>query len=629
MSFFEELKRRNVFRVGIGYLITAWLLLQVIDVVMPIMAVPDWVPRVILLLLAVGFIPALIFAWAFELTPDGLKRDRDVDRNQSVAQQTGRKLDRAIMFVMAIALAWFAWDKFAGSAPKPPAEAAARPVEAAMPAAQTPESTQKSIAVLPFVNMSADPDQEYFSDGLAEELLNRLAKINDLRVAARTSSFQFKGQNLDVADIGRQLKVDNVLEGSVRKSGNRLRITAQLISAAEGYHLWSETYERELDDVFAIQDDISTAITQALEVELGTSGKALSATPERNLEAYNIYLQARYFLARRGGDNMLQAARLFKQATDMEPGFTDAWSGLAFTAALFPNYTAEFSSQEALEQCLEAAENAFESDPDNPEALVARGRVRSTIQWDWAGAQEDFERALAAAPNDINTLNFFGDFLTQTGDFSRAEQIKKRLATELDPLSPIHANDLNMHYSIRGMYPEALDYARRAVSLDPSNDIRKDGLIWALMNLGQWEEARDLMHQYAKTGSGIPGGNLTWAVNDAYLNADIPKIRSTLTALIELEQAQKQPYWNTSIAFYTLWLDGPRAAIPWLKRAYQAREYGIAWPDPFFRPDLLSDDPEWQAFWRQPGLAELIDLRRTNSPGYTANYNWRERPEQP
>jgi len=324
MSLFEELKRRNVFRVGIAYGVASWLLLQLSDVLAPLLNLPETAQRYVLFALVIGFIPALIFAWAFELTPDGIRKEKDVDRSQSIAPQTGRKLDRTIIVVLALAVVFLLYKQF-GQRPGEPEQVAAQPAVENI----SPASTVKSVAVLPFVNMSSDPEQEYFSDGLSEELLNRLAKNNQLHVAARTSAFQFKGQNLDISEIGRQLNVAHVLEGSVRKSGNRLRITAQLIQVDNGYHLWSETYEREIDDVFAIQDDISSAISKALEIELGAeTGASGNTQPTQNLEAYNDYLQARFLLAQRGEENMLKADELFTRAVALDPEFSSAWSGL-------------------------------------------------------------------------------------------------------------------------------------------------------------------------------------------------------------------------------------------------------------------------------------------------------------
>src|SRR3990170_1555732 len=259
MSLFEELKRRNVFRVGIAYVITAWLVAQIADLVLDNIESPAWVMQTLMLVLALGFPFALLFAWAFELTPEGIRKEKDVDRSQSITHETGRKLDYAIIAFLMLALGYFAWDKFAPGGESAPATTVTE---------EEPPDTGKSIAVLPFVNMSDDAGNEYFSDGISEEILNALAKVPELQVAGRTSSFAFKGLNQDLRQIGSALNVSHILEGSVRKAGKRVRITAQLIKAADGYHVWSDTYDRELDDVFAIQDEISAAILQQLKAKL-------------------------------------------------------------------------------------------------------------------------------------------------------------------------------------------------------------------------------------------------------------------------------------------------------------------------------------------------------------------------
>ena len=261
MSLFSELQRRNVVRVTVAYVIAAWLLAQVADLVLDNIGAPDWVMQTILLVLALGLALVVFFSWAYEVTPEGIKREADVDRSNSITHVTGRKLDRAITFVLILAVAYFAVDKFILSP--------AQPVATTAPAATSDEVTKapkisNSIAVLPFVNMSDDKANEYFSDGLSEELLNVLAKNPNLQVAARTSSFSLKGEKLEIREIAERLNVDHILEGSVRKSGDQVRITAQLIRADSGFHLWSDSYDRSLDNIFAVQDEIAAKITAAL-----------------------------------------------------------------------------------------------------------------------------------------------------------------------------------------------------------------------------------------------------------------------------------------------------------------------------------------------------------------------------
>ena len=270
--FFDELKRRNVVRVAIAYLIFGWLVIQIGEALLPGFGAPDWVFKTMVLFLATGFPFALLFAWAFELTPDGIKKTRDVNLSASVTSSTGRTLDFAIIGALVIALGYFVWDRqqlIDAAEPVPESDTAAaavaspsdvRPVEA--------DTKRRSIAVLPFVNMSSDEEQEWFVDGLTEELLNSLARTPDLLVAARTSSFNYKDSDEDIPEIAKALGVEHILEGSVRRSGDRLRVTAQLIRAADGFHLWSENYDRTMDDVIQIQEEVAIQIANALETAM-------------------------------------------------------------------------------------------------------------------------------------------------------------------------------------------------------------------------------------------------------------------------------------------------------------------------------------------------------------------------
>jgi TolB-like protein len=263
LSFFNELKRRNVFRVAIGYIVSTWLLAQVADFVLENTSAPNWVMQTILLVMALGFPVVVFFSWAYEVTPDGIKRESEIDRTQSVTHVTGRKLDHAIIAVLVIALAYFASDKFILSSIREAALVDTATQSLTEPIPKAPEATtepDKSIAVLPFVNMSDDARNEYFSDGLSEKLLNLLTQIPELKVAARSLAFLYKGKDFKISDVGHELNVAHVLEGSVRKDGDQIRITAQLIKVNDGYHMWSKTYDRSLDNIFAIQDEIATAV---------------------------------------------------------------------------------------------------------------------------------------------------------------------------------------------------------------------------------------------------------------------------------------------------------------------------------------------------------------------------------
>ena len=280
MGIIAELKRRNVFRVGIAYLVLAWVVIQVTDTISPALNLPGWTLPLVTWLGVIGFPFVLIFAWAFELTPDGIKRDHEVDRSQSITPITGRKIDFVIIGLLLVAVGFLLVDRYTGQDEAEEDQLVSTELTVMKPV----ESAYDSIAVLPFHNMSNDPGQEFFSDGITEELLNALARLRNLKVAARTSSFAFKGQKVDIREIGKALNVATVLEGSLRKSGKRLRITAQLIDVETGYHLWSEIYDRELTDVFAVQDDITAQIMSALKVHLG-AGETVQVTTTNNTEA--------------------------------------------------------------------------------------------------------------------------------------------------------------------------------------------------------------------------------------------------------------------------------------------------------------------------------------------------------
>jgi TolB-like protein len=333
---FEELKRRNVFKVGTAYVVLAWLLAQITDVFLEPFGAPDWVIKTILLLLVAGFPVALLFAWAFELTPEGIKKEKDVDRSQSITHETGQKLNLAIIFILVLALGYFAVDKFALAPARNAEQAQARnETEAAAAAAESEsEKTEKSIAVLPFVNMSDDAANEYFSDGISEEILNSLARVKEIKVAGRTSSFAFKGQNQDLRQIGDALGVDHILEGSVRKAGTKVRITAQLIQVDDGFHLWSDTYDRELTDVFAIQDEIATAILKQLKAQLLEGEQVVVTTTRADSEAYDLYLLAKQRMYERSGPTIQSAADLLDRAIARDPEYAPAYAQRGISALL-------------------------------------------------------------------------------------------------------------------------------------------------------------------------------------------------------------------------------------------------------------------------------------------------------
>ena len=416
-NLFQELKRRNVVRVGIAYLVVGWLIIEVIDTIAPRLDMPEWVPTFFIILVLVGFPLALFFSWAYELTPQGVKKTHEVDADASITHSTGRKLDRVIIAALVVALGYFAWDKF-GAEPDPGTTIASAGVPI--------------IAVLPFVNMSSDAEQEYFSDGISEEILNVLARTEGLQVVSRTSSFAFKDSGKSITEIAASLKANIVLEGSVRKGGERVRITAQLIDARTGLHLWSEVYDREIEDIFAVQDEISQNIARAL---LGAVG--IEALPEnrfsgtRDTTAHNMYLQANAQLTQRSRESIAEAQRLSQLAVERDPEFADAWATIAKAALLT---AVNFGQQSDYTVINNAIERALAADPDNGRALAVHALVKMNTG-DIAGARSVAEAAIRNAPNDADAFFWAGLIHAMHGDLKTSlARLEKGHA--LNPANP-------------------------------------------------------------------------------------------------------------------------------------------------------------------------------------------------
>jgi serine/threonine-protein kinase len=460
-GFIAELKRRNVFKVALVYVIASWLTMQVVDVMFPALHLPEWLTSAVAAFLIIGFPFALIFAWAFEMTPEGIKREKDVDRSQSIAPQTGQKLNHVVLIVLAIAVAFLLADKFvlqqdASSGDEP---AAAAPDE------------KPSIAVLPFVNMSGDADNEYFSDGLSEELLNLLARIPQLHVAGRTSSFKFKDTNEDLRVIGDALNVRHVLEGSVRKAGTRLRITAQLIDTDNGYHLWSDTYDRDLTDIFAIQDEIAGHVVEELKAHLLGAEVAVANQGTTNVEAYNEFLRGNYFLEHTSADNLSRAVEAYESAIAKDPEFARAYAGLAIAQQqTFAGWASSSSGDfiRNFEIMRETVDKAVALAPDDPDILIAKTMANLFVDWNLPAALEVTERALQIDPNNTIVLGWHGSNLMFARRFAEAEQATLK-AAELDPLSLSTLRALGDIYTTSGQCDKAIVTYERALSMSPDS----------------------------------------------------------------------------------------------------------------------------------------------------------------
>ena len=459
MNLLAELKRRNVIRVALFYIVSAWLLVQVAETVLPLFEVPDGVLRGLVILLALGFVPALVSAWIYELTPQGLKRESDPAVSDAVRLEGARRLDVAVIVLLMLAIGLLAYQHLRAPA------APALPPQVADAAATVPLVEPQSIAVLAFADLSPERDQEYFGDGIAEEILNALVRLPGLRVAGRTSAFHFKGRNEDLRTIGATLGVAHILEGSVRKQGERLRITAQLIRSEDGFHLWSETYDGTDADIFALQERIAREVTRELKVALGTGeDQRLINAGTENPDAYALYLRATDAFNRRATDLYEEAIAAARQALRLDPGFARAHSRLATLYYLWANVVVPERHDALMAEAARQAGLALELDP----ALAEPHAVLAVLHWAerrYVEGTESIERALAADPNDLTAL-FWGALRhCQAGDMDRCARGLDHVLV-LDPL-----------------LPNALSWRARLFA-----------------SAGEWEKAERMIEQARETG---------------------------------------------------------------------------------------------------------------------------------
>lgn len=453
MSFVAELKRRNVARAGLLYLVAAWLIMQIADVLFGALELPAWSVRLVLGLLILGFPLTLIFSWVYELTPEGLRREHEVDRNQSITAETGRKINLLIVVLLIAATGLLVANRLLPArAPTVAGTNAAQP--AATEVAPAAAANEPSIAVLPFVNMSGDPDNEYFSDGLSEELLNVLAQIPGLRVIARTSSFAFKGEKTDIASVAAKLAVAHVLEGSVRKAGGRVRITAQLIRAVDSSHLWSNTYDRGLEDVFAVQDEIAREVAGELKLKLMPGASTVADIGgTRDARAHDLLLRALApsdSLSMR--DGLAQRLALADEALAIDPDFARAHVARANTLRILTT-NGWMPPAEGYAQARAAVARAVELAPDLPEAFAERALI-SLFTFDWQGAESDMARAMELNPGNARVQGAYARHRVLLGRFDEGLRAA-RVARSLDPVSLERRSQLGTLLRYARRYPEA------------------------------------------------------------------------------------------------------------------------------------------------------------------------------
>jgi TolB-like protein len=453
-KFFAELKRRHVYRVAIAYGVVAWLLIQVATQVFPFFEIPSWVVRLVVLVVVLGFPVALIIAWAFEMTPKGIKRAENIAPNEYIPHWSARRFAALIVAIAMVATGLMMFPLVRNKSTS----------TAQITAASTP--SQKSIAVLPLLNESGNPG-EYFSDGLSEELIAALAQIKGLKVIGRSSSFRFKDKKEDSKTIGQKLGVSTLLEGTVRKQGDQVRIVAELVKAADGSELWSRTFDRELKDIFAVQAEIAGAVATSLELTLlGTDDTSAKNISTNSVEAHNAYLQGHFYFQRRNLEDYQMAVGFFDQATRLDPDYALAYAECSEAWAWIGDLSSE-KRKEAWAAAGRDAEKAVAIDPDLAEAHAALGWVRFFIEWKFAEGLAELRRAQQLSPWNPTSNDLMARVVVYLGQFQEAEKLARQ-AIELDPLAYQARTSLARILFTEGKLDEADASARAAAELQPT-----------------------------------------------------------------------------------------------------------------------------------------------------------------
>jgi len=604
LSLVAELKRRNVFRAAAAYVAVAWLVIQVAETTFPAFSLSDAALRTLIILLAVGFVPAIALSWAFELTPEGFRRDRDVAPGSELDLRTKRMLDRGIVAVLALGLAYFAFDKFVLD----PARDEAK-IEEAEQRGRTEALVEsygdQSIAVLPFTNMSADPEQEYFGDGMAEEVLNLLARIPELRVISRSSAFTYKGKDKKLTEIAEELNVVHILEGSVRRAGNKIRVTAQLIEARSDTHLWSQTWDRELENIFTIQDEIAEEVVANLKLKLlGEMPKARRVDPE----AYLLFMQARQVLDGWDHSQYERVDALLREAIRIDPDFAEPWTGIAWLSArcyvLGPDRGIPYCdgrTPEELQATNDAAiDRALEIDPANPTAIAYKAWGLAYDERKFRLAAQEFSRAIRLAPPVTDVLRSASLFARHVLRPDIAVRLLE-YAMARDPLCQQCFGILELAYLEAGQPDKAEQMAALRIAAGQGGWVFT---AWARLLAGRPGAALEALDAHGERPD--EAGDLLYLQARAMALHALGRVEESRAALeaLELEASQKDPQ---SLAEVYAWMGDLETGSAWLERTLDGpvlpfRFLPFEHWSPLLRPVLAL--PRWQAVLREQGLAD-------------------------
>ena len=591
-NFFAELKRRNVYKVAVAYAVVAWLLLQAASIFLPAFDAPPWVMKIFIIVIIFGFPVALIFSWAFEITPEGIKLESEIEPNKSIARRTGRKIVAVTIALAVVAAGLFVYQLVRSVGTDRRAVRSADADEDGRRSAASLPVSNKSIAVLPFDNLSRDPDNAYFAEGVQDEILTRLAKVADLKVISRTSTQHFKSTPDNLPQIAKQLGVAHILEGSVQKASDQVRVNVQLINALTDAHLWADTYDRKLTDIFAVETDIAKTVADVLQAKLtGSEQHVIAARPTENAEAHQLYLKGRFFWNKRTGDDLKKSIDYFEQAIAIDPSYALAYAGVADGYVFLPGYTAG-APRDCYPKAMAAAKKALELDDTLAEARTSLALAIWYYDFDFSQANKEFQRAIELNPNYAIAHQQYGNnTLSALGRFDDAIAEGKR-AIELDPLSLVINADLGADYYFARRYDEAIAQLRKTLEMDP-------GYYYAYVTLGEALEMKGAPE------SAIAEYQKARALNDdpfvlgvlAHIYAASGNKTEALKILDQLKELSKQRY----VAAYTfalvyLGLGDKEQALHWLEQGYQDRAGAdIGWIRVDHLLDPMHGDPRFEA----------------------------------
>jgi TolB-like protein/Tfp pilus assembly protein PilF len=580
-SFFTELKRRNVYKVAIAYGVVAWLLLQAASILFPTFEAPPWTMKVFVAVAALGFPVALIIAWAFELTPEGLKRTE-------VADELPRKSERnrawiyVVIIAGAVAASLFFFGRYTSSK-------------------QGTEMSEKSIAVLPFENRSEDKSNVYFAEGVQDEILTRLSKIADLKVSSRTSTEHYKNAPKNLAEIAKQLGVAHILEGSVQKNGDAVRVNVQLIKAAKDSQVWAETFDRKLTDIFSVESDVAKAIADQLRAHITRQEEqVIAAKPTKNIEAYDAYLRGRYFWNKRTSDGIKHAIEHFQQSIERDPDFALGHAGLAdsYIALTFYNFAAP---HETMPKAKESAIKALALDDTLAEAHASLAHILMNYDWNWSAAEKEFKRSIELTPDYATGHQWYAiHYLTATGRFEEAVQEMKK-ALELEPASLVMNTFMGATLYYAGRYDEAIDQCRKTIEMDPNFAVAH----WHLGLAYEQKQALDAATEEFKKAISLSGGSPLMKATLVRACAESQKKHEANEMLNELNELSKQQYVSAyEVATIYVALGNNEQAFQLLEKGYAEHSFHLVYLNVSPQFKSIRSDRRFQNLVQRIGLSQ-------------------------